>query len=226
MVESTVQDAITQVAINCSLTDGQNMTPYSQQTIAGYLSMAHKFIRDEAEWEEMVIWRPNTLDGVTGKVSTLITDIYDWKQIKRIYHEQFQTALPLLSTYVNPLSSQLMMGYRGLDPASDNTGTGGRYLVQFYPPTLTGRVLFQAHRFVDFSIPTTIIPIDWTWHVTMASWMFCQDDGTNPGQIDKYAKLTSMRKAQVMALENSRPVLMQPNQVIPSDWFEADAPYS
>ena len=31
---------------------------------------------------------------------------------------------------------------------------------------------------------------------------------------------------QVLARENARPTLLQPDQVIPNDWFEVDAPYA
>lgn len=228
MAQTTLRQAIDRVARNCSLTSGQSMTPYSEDTIVGYLEAAHELIKAEHEWAEMVTWFTRTLDEATGKITQLIPGVTDWKHIRRIYHEAYRTPLPLLSSYINPLTSSLLNGYRGLEPSEDNTTSAGRYLVQFYPVTWAGRVLFQIDREVDFSdTPEDVtLPIDWWWHVYLASWMFAFDDGTNQGQIEKYLQLSEKRKRQVTARESSRPSFAQPNQLIPNDWWESDAPYS
>lgn len=227
MPQITVRDAITQVARNCSLVNGVNMTPYSDDTILGYLIAAHEHIIGESEWAEMIVWRTRTLDGVTGLVTQLITDTVNWKSIVRIYHELYQTPMPVLTSYINPLfDSTLAQGYRGIPPEEDNATDAGKYLVKFYPPNLTGTVLFQIHREVDFETDTTVIPIDWWLHVYLASWMYAVDDGTNPAQIDKYLKLADKRMKQVNAMENSRPTSLTPGSIMPSQWWEDDAPYS
>lgn len=225
MTDTTVGDAIEAVASFMGMVNGQDMTPYSDDKVAMFLRRAHVIIRDSAEWDEMVLWRTRTLDGTTGKITELITDTKDWKNIIRVYHESMQTPLAKLTSYINPLTSTLMFGYRGLDPASDNSAGDGRYLVQFYPETLTGRVLFQLRRIVDWTDRDEIIPIDWDWHVYLAGHIWACQDGTNPVQIDNLNKLMTDRKDRIMAKQNSRPVSSQPNQLIPNDWWEADAPY-
>lgn len=227
MAQRTLSDAIAQVVRNMSLTNGVNMTPYSEETVKSYIIAAHQHIMGESEWSEMMIWRTRTLDGTTGKVTVLIEDTDNWKSISRIYHESMMTPLPVLSSYINPLTSTLPWGYRGLPPEEDHDGDG-KYLVMFYPPTLTGNVLFQIHREIDWDADPDeiVIPIDWWLHVYIASWMYANDDGTNPMQISKYQTLMAGRMRQVMAMENSRPSSTQPNQMIPNDWWESDAPYS
>ena len=226
MPQRTVRDAITQVARNVSLVNGVNMTPYSDDTVLGYLIAAHEHINAEHEWAEMMVWRTRTLDGVAGLITVLITDTDNWKDVVRIYHELYQTPMPVLTSYINPIyQSALLQGYRGIPPEEDNVGTG-KYLVKFYPAELTGNVLFQLRRQVDFEDDTTIIPIDWWMHVYFASWMYAVDDGTNPAQIDKYLKLADKRMKQITALENSRPSPSTPGSILPSQWWEDDAPYS
>jgi hypothetical protein len=226
MADSTVGDAITDIARFMGMVNGQNMTPYSDDACIMYLKRAHNLIRKSAEWDEMIVWRLRTLDGTTGKITELITDVTDWKQIVRVYHESMQTPLAKLTSYVNPLTSSLMFGYRGLDPASDNMASAGKYLVQFYPETLTGRVLFQVRRSIDWTDRDTVLPIDYDWHVYLAAHMWACQDGTNPVQIQSLAQLLNTCKDQIMSDENSRPTLWQPNQLIPNDWWEADAPYA
>lgn len=225
MADSTIGDAVIDVARFMGMVNGQNMTPYSDDAVIMFLKNAHALIKDEAEWDEMIVWRERVLDGITGKVTVLLDDTMDWKEIVRIYHESMQTPLAKLPSYINPLTSTLMFGYRGLDPASDNNTDAGRYLVQFYPATLTGRVLFQIQRTIDWSKRDAALPIDYYWHVYLAAYLWATQDGTNPMQIDALARMVKERKDQIMAKENSRPVQSNPNQLIPNDWWEADAPY-
>lgn len=228
MANRTIGDAIADTARFMSMVNGQNMTPYSDDAAIMFLKNAHVLIKDESEWDEMILWRTRTLDGVTGKITELITDTQDWKEITRVYHESMRTPLAKLTSYVNPLTSTLMFGYRGLDPASDAQGLEGtgRYLVQFYPETLTGRVMFQIQRSIAWTERDAVLPIDYYWHVYLAAHMWACQDGTNPVQIQNLAQLLKTRKDQVMSKENSRPLSSQPNQLIPNDWWEADAPYA
>lgn len=226
MADSTIGDAITEVARLMGMVNGKDMTPYSDDAVIMYLKKAHNLIKDMSEWDEMILWRTRTLDGTTGKITELITDTKDWKEIVRIYHEAQTTPLAKLSSYVNPLTSSLLYGYRGLDPASDNTVGDGRYLVQFYPETLTGRVLFQLARSIDFTDRDAILPIDHDLHVYLAAHIWASQDGTNPMQIESLADLLDTRKDQIMTKENSRSLNSNPNQIIPNDWWEDGAQYS
>ena len=105
----TLGEAVEQVARHMSLVNGENMTPYSPELLVSYLNAAHRFIVDENEWSEMVLWYNRTLDGVTGKITQTIPCL-DWKEIRRVYHESFITPLPLLSSYANPIASTLLLG--------------------------------------------------------------------------------------------------------------------
>lgn len=230
MPQRTLREAVTQVTRNLSLVNGTNMTPYSDDLIVSYLIAAHEDIMGEAEWAEMIVWRPRVLDGVNGLITELITDTDDWKKVRRIYHESTQVPMPMLSSYTNPQTTQVGFGYRGIPPEEDNPNPPstitGKYLVKFYPLTLTGNVMFQIERDVDFTKDETVLPIDWWLHVYTASWMYAADDGTNPAQLQKYVQLSKRRMGQVMAAENSRHSHSNPRQFIPNEWFEDDAPYN
>lgn len=224
MPYETLGEAVEQVARHMSLINSDGVTPYSPDLIISYLNRAHEHIMEEGEWGEMTEWYTRTLDGATGRVTEAIP-VKDWKRIKRVYHESMITPLPMLSNYANPLASTLLLGVRPVPRGDDLTGDG-RYLLYFYPLTLTGQVLFHIEKKIDWSDMDEVLPIDWWLHVDYASWAYALDDGTNPGQASKYENSFNIRMNQMKAKENSRPVLMQPNQVIPNEWFEEDAPYA
>lgn len=226
MPYETVGEAIAEIARRCNFTNAPDMTPYSDDLAMSFLQSAHEDLIDEHEWDEVIYWQQRTLNGTTGLVTQLITGCKDWKKIKRIYHESQQTPLALLSSYTNPLTSTLLYGYRSVDPALEQTGDNGRYLVQFYPLTLTGQVLFQIERTYDFTNRDTVLPIDWWYHVYMACWQWATSDMGNVAQATMYAGLMKRRMSQIMDKESSRPSQQQPNQMVPNEWFEQDAPYS
>lgn len=220
---TTLDQAITQVARNVSLVNGTNMTPYSDDLLVSYLHGAYVKIRDTQYWDEMHIDHIRTLDGVTGLITEGITEVKDWKDVVRVYHESSMTPLPKVTSYSNPLISVTLIGYKGLSKVED-PGPSFR-LVQFYPLILTGRVLFQSKLSFDFTDRDLVLPVDWWLHVYHASWQFALDDGTNPGQIQKYETLFNDRMRDVKAKENSRPVSSDPYAAIPDIWFEGDDPY-
>lgn len=222
---TTLIDAVREVAKGMGLTNGTNMTPYSDDLVVSYILQAHELIKAEHAWDEMERGILRTPDGVTGKVTELITDCTDWKLIRRIYQQGFQTPLPKLSTYINPLMTPIQLGYIGLAPQDDNDTDAGRYLVQFFPVTTVAQVFMVVESTFDFTDTELVIPIDFWLHVYYACWLWACEDGTNPLQVTKYEKLLKKRMEQVTMREASRPSLSQPNQMIPNEWWEQDSPY-
>lgn len=225
MPQETVGEAIAEIARRCNFTNAPGMTPYSDDMAMSFFVSAFEDLMDEHEWDELVYWQERTLDGVNGLVTQLVTGCKDWKKIKRIYHESQQTPMALLSSYTNPLTSTLLFGYRSIG-IDEITGPNGRYLVRFYPLTLTGRVLFQIERTLDFTDRDAIVPVDWWYCVYFACWQWATSDMGNVAQANMYASLMKRRMGQIMDKESSRPSQAQPNQMVPNEWFEQDAPYS
>jgi hypothetical protein len=224
---STVRDAITETARAVGLTNASGMTPYSDELVTAYLASTHVLIRDEIEWGELTQTFIRSLDGVTGRITQTIAGVSDWKRIRRIYQEGFQTPLPMLTTYLNPLESSLLLGYSAIPPQDDlQPPAVGRYLVQFQPLTSTSRVLLQVDREVDWSDDTQILPIDFWLHVWGAAMMWGAADAANQAQLEQNTRLFSSRMKQVKARENSRPSFSNPNQLQPNDWWEQGAPYA
>ena len=224
MPYSTIEEAITQTTRNMSLVNAASMTPYSDDLVMSYLHGAHMAIRDDQPWDELNIAHTRTLDGTTGKITEKITEVTDWKDIIRVYHESSQQPLGKVTRWSNPLISSTLVGFRGMSKVED-PDSGGRYLVQFFPLTLTGQVLFQSQLSIDWDSRDTELPIDWWLHVYHASWQFALDDGTNPGQIKKYETLFNDRLKSVKNKENKFPVSLDPYQAIPNVWTESDDPY-
>jgi hypothetical protein len=226
MAYVTVDDAIREVAQCMSLINGQGMTPYSDELIISLLQQANVFINGEQQWSENDLTFNRTLNGTTGKITVGISSavVSDPKHVYAVYHESSMRPAPKLSSYINTDIATQAFGYT-LIPKADDPGPQ-KLLIQWFPATLTGTVIYKAKAQYDFSVDRELeIPIDFWLHVYRAAWAYSVSDGTNPAMMDMYKSNYGERLSQVKEDENSRPIQMNPYNAIPDNWIESDDPY-
>lgn len=221
----TVDDAIREVAQCVSLINGSGMTPYSDDLIISLLQQANEFISKEQVWSENTLFYHRVLDGVTGLITVGIpsTEVPDPKAIMRVYHESSMNPAPKLSGYINTDIATQAFGYT-LIPSAQDPGPQ-KLLIQWFPVTLTGRVIYVAKANYDFTNRDLTVPIDFWLHVYRAAWAYSVSDGTNPAMMDMYKSDYAERMSQVKEDENARPLQMDPYNAIPDNWIESDDPY-
>lgn len=219
---TTVAEAIVKVARNMSLIEGQNMSPYSDDQIAQYLSNAHDMLTAKYVWPELVSTLTRTLDGTTGKVTVAFSaadGITDYKQIKHVYSANVQRELPLISGIINPLMQSSVIGYRPLNITEDPLK---QYLIKIQPVTWTGQIAVVANLKADFSNTDTVIPIDDLLHIWIATWMYAEDDATNPAQAEKYLRLWEDRIKDIRSNVNVGPYALNPFNGPLDQWWMLD----
>lgn len=221
----TVDDAIREVAQCVSLINGSGMTPYSDELIISLLQQSNEFINMEQVWSENVLTYHRTLDGTTGRITVGIpsTEVKDPKAVFRVYHESSMKPAPKLSGYINTDIATQAFGYTLLN-STDDPGPQ-KLLIQWFPVTLTGTVIYMAKKNYDFTDRDLEVPIDFWLHVYRAAWAYSVSDGTNPAMMDMYKSNYAERMAQVKEDENARPLQMDPYNAIPDNWIESDDPY-
>jgi hypothetical protein len=221
----TVDDAIREVALGMSMVNGQGMTPYSDDLIISLLQQANEFIRLEQVWSENTLTFNRTLDGTTGRITVGIpsTSVSDPKKIFRVYHESSMKPAPKLSGYVNTDIATQAFGYTLLSSADDPGPQ--KLLIQWFPITLTGDVIYVAKANWDFTNRDLEVPISFWLHVYRALWSYAVNDGTNPAQMDAYKSNYNEMLVRVKEEENARPISMDPYNAIPDNWIESDDIY-
>lgn len=217
-----IAEAIKKVALNMSLVTGQGMSPYSDDQIGNYLSNAHDMITTKYTWPEMVHTVTRTLDGVTGKFTVNIPPsegITDYKQIKHVYSENVERELPIISGIINPLRTSSLLGYQPLSIVDD---PNKRFFIRVLPLTTVGQVAVVASVKADFTDPETVIPIDDLLHIWIATWMYAEDDATNPAQAEKYLNLWQDRVLDLRSNVNQGPFAMNPFNGPLDQWLVVD----
>lgn len=226
MAYVTVDDAIREVAQNCSLVNGSGMAPYSDTMIVSLLQQAHEFIIAEQEWTDAILKYNRVLDGSTGRITVGIpqTEVSSSRRVFRVYHESSSKPIPRVSGYLNSIVNTGRFGWERIALAQDSGAQ--RLLIQFYPLTLTGSVQLWARAAYDLSADrNAAVPIDFWLHVWRASWMYAVGDGTNPAQIEMYKNNYNEGLKLLQANENNAPTQLDPFATQPDQWYENDDPY-
>lgn len=219
-----VATAIQKVALNMSLVTGQNMSPYSEDQVQNYLSNAHDMIIEKWVWPELIETAFKTLDAVTGKATVAFNaadGIYSYRQIKHVYLDSVYRELPQVSGAVNPLIQTFSYGYSVLSIREDPSK---QFLIKIQPPTTSGQMAIVYNLKADFSNPDTVIPIDDLLHIWIATWMWAEDDATNPGQAEKYANLWQDRAIDIRSNVNTGPYALNPFNGPNQTWWESGYP--
>ncbi len=218
-----VSEAITKVALNMSLIAGNNMSPYSDDQVGQYLSNAHDMLTSKYTWPELVVVLTRTLTGTNGlpTVAYAQAGLTDYKQIRHVYSDNIRRELPIISPIVNPLQVSSLVGYQIMNIIDD---PAKQYFVRILPLTTVGQIAIVANLKADFSNPDTVIPIDDLLHIWIATWMWAEDDGTNPGQAEKYSQLWQDRIKDVRSNVNQGPMALNPFSGPTEQWYEYDSP--
>lgn len=219
---TTVAEAITKVALNLSLVTGTNMSPFSDDQLGQYLSNANDMIMAKGNWPELEATATKVLDGTTGKITVAFTaadGLTDYKYIKQVYTQASQSPLPKIARRGNPLFELPQIGWKPLNIVDD---PNKQYFFSVYPVTQTGSCAIVYNIKLDFSDPDTVIPVDDLLHIWCATWMYAEDDGTNPGQAEKYFNLFQDRWKDIHGLANSGDVSLTTASAPDTMWRELD----
>lgn len=218
---TTVAEAIVKVARNLSLVVGQNMSPYSDDVLGQYLANANLLLMEKLSWPELLVTSVKTLDGTTGKATVAFssTDLLaTYRRIKAVYWEGMRGKVPMITNYNNTLFDPVPeIGWLPTNIVDD---PNRQYVVKLKPVTLTGRMAIVYDATADFDDPDTVIPFDELLHIWIATWMWAEDDGTNPGQAEKYLNLWQDRLKDVQGNMNSGPIALEAFNGPTSTWWE------
>lgn len=218
---TTVSEAIVKVARNMSLVTGTGMSPYSDDQVSQYLGNANLLLMEKGNWPELMVTAVKTLDGTTGKATVAFTSadkFATYRRIKAVFVEGAARKIPMLTNYNNTLFDPVPE--LGWIPTNIVDDPNMQYIVKIKPYTMTGRMAIVYDAAADFDDPDTVIPIDSLLHEWIATWMWAEDDGTNPGQAEKYLNLWQDRLKDIQGNMNAGPVSLESFNGPTSTWWE------
>lgn len=224
----TVQQIVDATIIELSQVPGSSTQIYATPRILQYVQDAFDFCFQQNWWVSYVSFVTGTLDGVTGLLTTDIiptspdntgnVPISSHTNIHNCYVGGTNRIIRALPPRMNPLllASSSSSGGSPLYRVGDYTLVNRP--VKFYPPTAVGTIVMEVRQepLHPFGL-TDKIYIDQLMLVLGACYMYAADDGTNPGQINKFQSMFMKRLSDMIAAENDEaPLQLDPR--IPIGW--------
>lgn len=195
---------------------GVAVQKYAQPRIADYLQDSFDSFFLLHFWPQFMKWETITLDGMTGTpvADPSVTRFQDFRAM-----------------FITDTNRRIRQTPGSFNPNLINSGdmplyvegqTGSRVL-QFWPKTATQTI--EAHGRVkpdDFGLNDDV-DFDRLLLTTHAAWKYTVDDGTNPGQAEKFKQELNTHLTLLEAALQQLPYELDPRLTrIPGTWAETD----
>lgn len=213
---ATLSELVQKVITRISQVPGTGVQLYAEDRIADMIQQAFDFIFDDYFWPQFYFEQTYTLDGTTGVITGDISSgIKRYEDIQYIFFESDTYPLKELPRNYNP---SLITGTRGRF-FKPNSTAAKRFTVLPAASAGTVRVIGRTKpaNFTD----DDAVDFDNTAIILAATKDYLEDDGANPGAIEKFEQMFESRLAQLKTNQDSHPRALDPRVEFNNDeWRE------
>jgi hypothetical protein len=212
---TTFSDLINDTIDELAQVAGAGVQRYAEDLIASKLITTFDMVFDQLWWGGYMEWYQRTLDGTDGVVTTALTGVNKFDDVRAVFIGNSDVQLTITSSTINPF---IITGTtpRFIEELSEDTPDK---IIQFWPKTATGTVVVHARKHPVTFNPADTVKIDRTLMKLGAAWQYLEDDGTNPGASEKEHNMFETRLSQLIKRHNSQPIILDPlTSVLPEEW--------
>lgn len=219
-MSNLIQDTITRL----SMVAGVSVQVYSENRIAMMIQHKFEIVRDMLWWDDMMVWQELT-QGADGRpVENVVRALPDvpvgteivinqYKDIQYAWDNTHSNPLKSLPKRLNPraVMREGKTLYRVPDEAS---------VIRFLPFYSGKQMMVRYKKHYGVFGPADIVPMDRELLIAGACYDYLEDDGTNPGQTDKFRNFYNDRLTQLVKQENDEEIAIGPQP-----WINTDGKY-
>jgi hypothetical protein len=215
----TLSQLVNKVLVRISQVSGTGTQVYAEDRIADMIQHKFDILFDLAFWDQFTAFSQFTLDGTNGTITADLTDLIKrLEDIKSIFIENSNTAIPKLSLTTNPFN------FSGTQPRAFSGNSDETKVLTVWPKTSTG-IIEVVYR----TLPTTFeaeetIKFDPQALILGSVYEYLEDDGTNPNATQKFQGMFDARVSQLIKLYNSHPVGLDNINTIPTGFDFVELP--
>lgn len=211
----SLSDLVQRAVTRLSMVPGVAVQVYAEDRLAEMIQ--HKFdtVRDMLWWDDMMEWQVLTQDSMgrpTENVVRLMPDvpvgdeivINQFKDVQYAWREGQSNPLRSISRRYNPMA-YMRVGRTGYI-APDQTK-----VIRFMPYEPGRQMLIRYRKWYGPFQPDDVVPMDDQLLVLGACYDYLEDDGTNPGQTEKFRNFYNDRLRQLLSQENDREIELSPS---------------
>jgi hypothetical protein len=224
-VQSIVEAAITEL----SQVPGASTQIYATPRILQYVTDTFDMVFQQNWWAAYTSFWTGTLSGTTGLLTADIVPIQpNTAGVPIISHTNIRAC------FVDGSSKIIRSVPPRMNPNLFNDGTGTTAIystpdytfpnrpIRFYPATATGDIILEVRQepLHPFALTDTLY-LDAMMLMLGTCYMYAADDGTNPGQINKFQSMFTKRLTDMISAENQDPLQLDPRFGVAQDqWWE------
>lgn len=200
-MQDTFENLIQRTISRLSMASGVSVQTYAEDRIGEMIQHKFDMLFDELWWKEFLNWIAVDLDGITGVSTTNFTDIIKrFSDIRTIYHNNTDTEILILPSTTNPYSLS------GTTPLYIEPTNNKDKVFRIWPLTSISNLKIQYRTKPNTFIPADTVPFDDQALILGACYDYCEDDGHNPGQTDKFLTIFESRVKQLKLLRSNLPI--------------------
>jgi hypothetical protein len=217
MAWKTLRELTADVINNLSQAGGVGSQRYAEPRIELLLNQCFEMLLDRQWWPQLMEWFLNCpLDGTTGVVTTDISAITRFEDIRAVLPAGSDRQLARLPLEINP----------GDIPAGQLTFIDSSSIAdkafRVFSATTTGNLTIHARLKPATFTANDEVKFDSLALVYGAAWAYAEDDGTNPGAAQKFQLLFENRVSIIEAMLNDKPIALNKRATfVPNSWWVA-----
>lgn len=211
---STRPDIIQRAIKRLSQVYGTSVQKYSEPVMEVMLEDRLRMLFRYRFWPQWCTWTTVTLTGSNGLHSTdLSTSIDRFVDIQYVFPSGSRRPLPHVPRNLNPYEiTGTTPRYIDGEPSTANR------IFRVWPLEAEGDLRIRYRTFPELD-DLTEIKFDATTLTYALCWDFAVDDGTNPGQAEKFANLYNDSYLDEVSSLNQHGAPLNDSFDVPADWF-------
>jgi len=210
----TLSQLVQRVVTRLSMVPGVAVQVYAEDRIAEMIWHKWIMVRSELWWDELMEWQTLTQDASGRPVENVVRElppspigdeivIHEYSDIQYAWHPARAKPLTMMPQRQNPIGA-MRAGttlYRVADKAK---------VIRFLPITEGLEMMVRYKVWHSYFQPDDVIPMDEQLLILGACYDYLEDDGTNPGQTEKFRNMFNDRLRQLKGDENEAEIPIAP----------------
>lgn len=210
----TLSDLVQRTVTRLSMVTGVAVQVYAEDRIAEMIQHKFETVRDMLWWDDMMEWQTLT-QGADGRPTENVVRelpaspvgdeivINQYKDIQHAWAPNRRDPLKTMPKRNNPMGAMRQGStlYRVPDVTS---------VIRFLPFTPGQQMMIRYRKWYGQFEPGDVVPMDDQLLILGAAYDYLEDDGTNPGQTEKFLNFYNDRLRQLLSQENDEEIPLTP----------------
>lgn len=223
----TLSDLVQRSVTRLSMVSGVAVQVYAEDRLAEMIQHKFETVRDMLWWDDIMVWQELTQDTDGRPLENVVRElpvspvgdeivINEYKDIQYAWHPERRDPLKTLPKRANPRAAMRTGSTLYRVPDADS-------VIRFLPIEPGLQMMIRYKKWYGMFEPADTVPMDDQLLILGACYDYLEDDGTNPGQTEKFRNMYNDRLSQLVSRENDEEIPLTPQPWLSSNGWQVVA---